>query len=84
MTIRVLTGQRYDELAAGESTALDPQYLMDAARVQFYQRMADASRSSDRGNFLQLMAHWQEKAEERKRTLAAAMMGYQRPPEKED
>jgi hypothetical protein len=83
MTIRVLTGQRYDELAAGESTALDPAYVVMAARTFFYQRMADASRQSDRGGFLQLMAHWQEKAEERKRALAAAIMGYQQAPRKE-
>lgn len=83
MTIRVLTGQKYDELAAGESTALDPAYLLMAARVQFYQRMADASRQSDRGGFLQLMAHWQEKAEQRKAELATTIMGYQQAPRKE-
>lgn len=77
MQIRILTGTRYAELAAGESTDLDPQYILDAARVQFYQRMADASRQSDRGGFLQLMAHWQEKAEQRKLALAAAQLGHQ-------
>ena len=79
-TIRVLTGQKFDELAAGESTSLDPQYVMDAARVQFYQRMADASRQSDRGSFLRLMAHWQEQAAGRKAALASAQMGFQQPP----
>ena len=79
-TIRVLTGQRFDALAAGESTSLDPQYVMDAARVQFYQRMADASRQSDRGSYLRLMAHWQEQAAKRKQALTAAQMGYQQPP----
>lgn len=83
MTIRVLTGQKYDELGAGESTDLDPAYVLMAARVQFYQRMADASRQSDRGGFLQLMAHWQEKAEQRKAELAASLMGYQQAPRKE-
>ena len=82
-TIRVLTGQKFDALAAGESTSLDPQYVIDAARVQFYQRMADASRQSDQGSFLRLMAHWQEKAAERKAALTAAQMGYQQPPPKE-
>lgn len=77
MSIKVLTGQRYVALAAGESTNLDRQYVLDAARVQFYQRMADASRQSDRGGFLQLMAHWQEKAAERRRELAVSLMGFQ-------
>ncbi len=77
MKIRVLTGQKFDELGAGQTTALDAQYVIDAGRVQFYQRMADASRQSDRGGFLQLMAHWQEKAEQRRAELAAAQMGYQ-------
>ena len=84
MTIRVLTGQRYDELAAGESTALDEQYILDAGRARFYQRMADASRQSERGTFLQLMAHWQEKAAARRRELALALTGLeQQAPAKE-
>lgn len=77
MTIRVLTGQQYAELGAGESTELDTQYVLDAARAQFYQRMADASRQSDRAGFLQLMSHWQEKAGQRRAELSAALLGHQ-------
>jgi len=82
MTIRLLVGLRYDELAAGQSTYLDEQYILDAARARFYQRMADASRQSERGTFLQLMAHWQEKSEERLKRLSAILWG-ETPEEKE-
>jgi hypothetical protein len=83
MTIRLLVGLRFDELTAGQSTYLDPQYILDAARARFYQRMADASRQSDRGSFLQLMAHWTEKAEERLQRLSSILWG-ETPEEKED
>lgn len=84
MTIKLLTAQRYYyDLVPGESTELDPTYILMAGRVEFYRRMADASRQSDRGGFLQLMAHWQEKAEQRKAALAAAVVGFQQPARKE-
>lgn len=85
MTIRVLTGQKYDALGGGGTpTNLDPVYILMAARANFYQRMADASRQSDRGGFLQLMAHWQEQATQRKAALGAALMGYQQAPAKKE
>lgn len=79
MTLRVLCAVRFDELAAGNSTMLDEEYIMDAARAQFYQMMADASRQSDRGSYLQLMAHWQERAKARRQELALELW----PPEEE-
>lgn len=84
MAIRVVTGQRFDELSTGESTALDPQYVMDAGRAAFYQRMADASRQADRQSLLQLMAHWQEQAKERKLELASGLLGLQQSPKKKE
>lgn len=75
MTIRVLCAVRFDELAVGEATHLDTQYILDTARSRFYQYMSDASRQSERGSFLQLMAHWQEKAAARRKELASMLWG---------
>lgn len=75
MTIRCLVGLRFDELTAGQSSVLDMQYIIDAARSRLYQRLADASRQSDRGTYLQLMAHWQGKGEQRLQRLASILWG---------
>ena len=84
MTIRLLIGMRFEEVGTGEYSYLDKQYTLDAARSRFYQRMADASRQSERGTFLQLMVHWQEKAEERRKRLSAILWGETPPEEKGD
>jgi hypothetical protein len=78
LEIHVFYKARFAELAAGESTSLDPGYLLAAARAEWYGMMADAARGqADVARYLQLMNHWQEIAERRKYELAATLAGAQ-------
>lgn len=70
IAIRVYTGQRYDELAAGESTELDPEYILAAAQSNIHGALAGIAQvQKDVAANLQLMAHWQEQAAKRKAEL---------------
>lgn len=52
------------------TTALDPSYILAAARAEWYQRMADSARGqANVAAHLQEMNHWQERADNIKRAL---------------
>lgn len=76
LTLHIYYKVKYPALAATEGSELDSIYILEAARANWYQMMADASRvQSDQASYLQLMNHYQEKAAERKKALAAALLG---------
>ena len=65
---------RYDELAATESTYLDPAYIKAAAAANLYGLLADNTRGqADEGRYLQLLNYWQEQAQMQKRRLVAGL-----------
>ena len=66
--------ERYAELAAAESTYLDPAYIKAAAAANLYGMLADDTRGqADASRELQLLNYWQEQAQMQKRRLVAGL-----------
>jgi hypothetical protein len=74
--LRVLAKDRYPQLAATEATDVDYEYLMAASRYQLYSQLTDnMGGQAYAEQYVQLMAHWQAKAQERKNALAKELEG---------
>lgn len=79
--ISVYGKKRIPELATDSAaTTLDPAYLLAAARAEWYQRMADAARGqASAAAYLQLMNHWQQRADTIRQALAPQLEGARLP-----
>lgn len=72
--LRITYKEPYPAISGTTETDLDEIYIMAAARSYFYAMMADnAGAESARAGYLQLMAHWQEQAAQRRQELAAML-----------
>ena len=75
-TFQVIHATRYAELAADGTTTLDYPYLIMAAQSNAYQMLAgEAGSQASAGQYLQLMNHWGQKAEQRKMALGKLLLG---------
>ena len=76
-TVRFITKARFGELATNATTTdLDREYIVAAAAAHMYQALAgEAGGQADAARYVQLMAHWQQVAGQRKQELAAGLLG---------
>jgi len=75
--LRFIYKARYPELATNAATTdLDHEYITAAGVAYMYQQLAGLSGGrTDVGGYIQLMAHWQGVAANRKAELAAGLLG---------
>lgn len=75
--MRFITKARFPELATNNATTdLDREYIMAAGQGWMYQQLGGlAGGQADVSRYIQLMAHWQGVAANRKAELAAGMLG---------
>ena len=73
---------KYAELAAGESTDLDPEYLMLAGAARLYHILAaEAGTQAASGRYLQLFNYYDEQSQERRDLLEVRLLGLPVAPE---
>lgn len=73
--LQVMGKKRLAEMATdAATTTVDPAYIIAQGRAEYYQRMSDKSRvQAEQGSYLQLMNHWQQRADQKKLDLARTL-----------
>ena len=75
-TLQVIHKTRFAELAKAGTTTLDWLYIMRAGKAHAYEMLAgEAGTQASAGQYMQLMNHWSQKAEQRKMALGKMLLG---------
>ena len=75
-TLQVIHKTRFAELAKAEATTLDWIYIKRAGKAHAYEMLAgEAGTQASAGQYLQLMNHWGQRAEQRKMALGKMLLG---------